>query len=62
MSNPIGEWEVHDVVPLLTRPSRPAERIRGTVGLIGSDQMQRYGWVIFDYSGGRLVLGANPQT
>lgn len=26
-------------------------------GLIGSDQLQRFGWVIFDYSGGRLVLG-----
>ena len=30
----------------------------GTAGLIGSDQMRRFGWVIFDYSGGRLVLGA----
>jgi hypothetical protein len=29
----------------------------GTAGLIGSDQLQRFGWVIFDYSGGRLVLG-----
>jgi hypothetical protein len=29
----------------------------GTAGLIGSDQLRRFGWVIFDYSGGRLVLG-----
>jgi hypothetical protein len=29
----------------------------GTAGLLGSDQLQRFGWVIFDYSGGRLVLG-----
>jgi hypothetical protein len=29
----------------------------GTVGLLGSDQLQRFGWVIFDYRGGRLVLG-----
>jgi gag-polyprotein putative aspartyl protease/Aspartyl protease len=29
----------------------------GTAGLLGSDQLQRFGWVIFDYSGGRLLLG-----
>ncbi len=29
----------------------------GIFGLIGSDQLKRFGWVIFDYSGGRLVLG-----
>jgi hypothetical protein len=29
----------------------------GTAGLLGSDQLQRFGWVIFDYDGGRLVLG-----
>jgi hypothetical protein len=29
----------------------------GLAGLLGSDQLQRFGWVIFDYSGGRLVLG-----
>ncbi len=29
----------------------------GTAGLLGSDQLQRFGWVIFDYRGGRLVLG-----
>jgi hypothetical protein len=29
----------------------------GLVGLLGSDQLIRYGWVIFDYSGGRLILG-----
>jgi hypothetical protein len=29
----------------------------GIVGLLGSDQLIRYGWVIFDYRGGRLVLG-----
>jgi hypothetical protein len=29
----------------------------GTQGLLGSDQLKRYGWVVFDYSGGRLVLG-----
>lgn len=29
----------------------------GTQGLLGSDQLKRYGWVVLDYSGGRLVLG-----
>jgi hypothetical protein len=29
----------------------------GTAGLLGSDQLQRFGWVIFDYRGGRLILG-----
>jgi hypothetical protein len=24
---------------------------------LGSDQLRRYGWVVLDYSGGRLVLG-----
>jgi Aspartyl protease len=27
-------------------------------GLLGSDQMSRFGSVVFDYRGGRLVLGA----
>ena len=29
----------------------------GTEGLLGSDQLRRYGWVVLDYAGGRLVLG-----
>jgi Aspartyl protease len=29
----------------------------GLAGLLGSDQLQRFGWVIFDYRGGRLILG-----
>jgi hypothetical protein len=29
----------------------------GTAGLLGSDQLKHFGWVIFDYRGGRLVLG-----
>jgi len=29
----------------------------GTAGLLGSDQLKRFGWVILDYTGGRLVLG-----
>jgi hypothetical protein len=29
----------------------------GTQGLLGSDQLKKYGWVVLDYSGGRLILG-----
>ena len=29
----------------------------GTVGLLGSDQLRRFGWVILDYAGGQMVLG-----
>ncbi len=31
--------------------------LSGTVGLLGSDQLRRFGWVILDYAGGQLVLG-----
>ncbi len=29
----------------------------GIDGLLGSDQLERFGWVVLDYTGGRLVLG-----
>jgi hypothetical protein len=29
----------------------------GTQGLLGSDQLRRYGWVVLDYTGARMVLG-----
>ena len=31
--------------------------VGGIDGLLGSDQLKRFGWVVFDYSGGRMVLG-----
>lgn len=31
--------------------------LSGTQGLLGSDQLRRYGWVILDYVGAQLVLG-----
>jgi len=34
------------------------ERTTGTAGLLGADQMSRFGSVVFDYAGGRLILGA----
>jgi hypothetical protein len=29
----------------------------GIDGLMGSDQLKNFGWVVFDYRGARLVLG-----
>jgi hypothetical protein len=29
----------------------------GLDGLLGSDQLRRFGWIVLDYTGGRLVLG-----
>jgi predicted aspartyl protease len=31
--------------------------LSGTEGLLGSDQLRRYGWVILDYAGAQMVLG-----
>ncbi len=31
--------------------------VGGTQGLLGSDQLKRYGWVVLDYTGARMVLG-----
>lgn len=31
--------------------------LAGTQGLLGSDQLRRFGWVVLDYQGARLVLG-----
>jgi hypothetical protein len=52
-----GAWSIPGVSlhPQLigTAPFGPISQ----AGLLGSDQLIRYGWVVFDYSGGRLVLG-----
>jgi len=29
----------------------------GTQGLLGSDQLKHYGWVVLDFAGGQMVLG-----
>jgi hypothetical protein len=31
--------------------------LSGLEGLLGSDQLKHYGWVVFDYTGARMVLG-----
>lgn len=54
-----GTWSIAGH-PLRPQPvgSAELERTVGVAGLLGADQMSRYGSVIFDYSGGRLILGA----
>ena len=33
--------------------------LRGFGGFLGADQMSRFGSVVFDYAGGRILLGAH---
>jgi predicted aspartyl protease len=57
-----GAWSV-DTVPLVAGPIATANLgpvgAAGFVGLLGSDQLVHFGWVVFDYRGARLVLGAS---
>ena len=55
-----GQWSVpgQPLYPqLVGNTSFGAISLGGTQGLLGSDQLKRYGWVVLDYTGGRLVLG-----
>lgn len=55
-----GSWSLPGVTlhpQLLGEVNFGAIGSGGLAGLLGSDQLQRFGWVIFDYRGGRLVLG-----
>jgi hypothetical protein len=55
-----GRWSIPGVTlhaQLLGSADFGLTSIGGMAGLLGSDQLKRYGWVIFDYSGGRLILG-----
>ena len=55
-----GVWSVPGVVlhpQLLGATNFGSISAGGLDGLLGSDQLLRYGWVVFDYAGGRLVLG-----
>jgi hypothetical protein len=55
-----GQWSVlgQNLYPqLVGNTSFGAISLGGTQGLLGSDQLKRYGWVVLDYAGGRLVLG-----
>jgi Aspartyl protease len=55
-----GSWSIPDVVlhPQLLGSTNFGAIASGDLdGLLGSDQLLRYGWVVLDYTGGRLVLG-----
>ena len=55
-----GAWALTGVVlhrQLIGATNFGAVSFGGTVGLLGSDQLKRFGWVVLDYAGGRLVLG-----
>ena len=59
-----GPWSIPGVTlhpQLLGAVNFGPVSLGGTAGLLGSDQLRRFGWVIFDYSGGRLVLGSNAS-
>jgi hypothetical protein len=55
-----GAWSVPGVVlypQLLDTANFGSIGANGLAGLLGSDQLQHFGWVVFDYIGGRLILG-----
>jgi predicted aspartyl protease len=55
-----GRWSVPGQVlhpQLVGETAFGTISLGGTQGLLGSDQLKRYGWVAFDYTGARLVLG-----
>jgi hypothetical protein len=55
-----GPWSVpgQPLHPqLIGRTDFGAISANGIQGLLGSDQLKRFGWVVLDYAGGRLVLG-----
>jgi hypothetical protein len=55
-----GQWSVpgQPLYPqLVGNTSFGSIALGGTQGLLGSDQLKRYGWVVLDYVGGRMVLG-----
>jgi Aspartyl protease len=55
-----GRWSVPGVPlypQLLGSTNFGAISLSGLQGLLGSDQLKRYGWVVFDYTGARMVLG-----
>jgi hypothetical protein len=55
-----GPWSIPGVVlhpQLVGETDFGAISIGGLEGLLGSDQLKRFGWVVFDYPGGVMVLG-----
>jgi hypothetical protein len=55
-----GPWSVPGLTlhpQLIGSTSFGTISLSGTLGLLGSDQLRRYGWVVLDYAGGQMVLG-----
>jgi hypothetical protein len=54
-----GSWSVPglSLVPQLIGATDFGISLSGTQGLLGSDQLLLYGWVILDYAGGQMVVG-----
>jgi predicted aspartyl protease len=55
-----GPWSIPGVVlhpQLVGETDFGAIGVGGLEGLLGSDQLKRFGWVVFDYPGGVMVLG-----
>ncbi len=55
-----GSWSIPGVElhsQLLGATGFGAISAGGLDGLLGSDQLLRYGWVVLDYTGGQMVLG-----
>jgi len=55
-----GPWSIPGVAlheELVGSTDFGSASLGGTQGLLGSDQLKRYGWVVLDYAGGRMVLG-----
>ena len=55
-----GPWSVRGQPlhpQLIAETDLGAISLTGTDGLLGSDQLIRFGWVVLDYTGARLVLG-----
>jgi Aspartyl protease len=55
-----GPWSLPGVAlypQLLGSTNFGTISLGGLQGLLGSDQLQRFGWVVFDYTGALMVLG-----
>jgi hypothetical protein len=54
-----GPWSVpgQPLHPQLVGETDLGVGLGGTQGLLGSDQLKRYGWVVLDFTGARMVLG-----
>jgi predicted aspartyl protease len=55
-----GPWSIPGVTlypQLIGSTNFGTISLTGTLGLLGSDQLRRYGWAVLDYANGQMVLG-----